>query len=512
MAVVETSFGKVEGLLADQVHGFLGIPFAAAPEGEKRWQPPEDPTSWSGVRAADDWGGHSWQTVLEGIGPLAFAFNSGLAVNRSEDCLHLNVWTPGLDARKRPVLVWIHGGGFSGGTGGTSMYDGTGLARRGDAVVVTLNYRLGALGFLNLNEVTGGRIAATGNEGLLDQVKALEWVQNNIERFGGDPSRVTIFGESAGGMSVGALLAFGPAKGLFHRAIPQSGAASTAQSLERAGEVAEAVLEVLGVSANADVDDFLKIDAEQLTVAAAAAGQKLGGMVFQPCVDGNMMREIPLDAVKGGAADDIAVLVGAARDEWKLFTAMPGFAVDLDEAALIAALSAHVPDPQPIIDAYRQARQARGQAAGPTDLFNAIETDRIFRMPAVHLAEAIAGRGGNAWQYLFTWESPWGDGNLGSPHAIDIGFVFATHAMDDGSAEFFGSGEAADQLAAHTQDAWLAFAADGNPRTEALSGWQTYDAQTRSTAIFDDPVAVESDPFGEERAAWDNVSAELGGL
>jgi para-nitrobenzyl esterase len=284
MAVVETSFGKVEGLLADQVHGFLGIPFAAAPEGEKRWQPPEDPTSWSGVRAADDWGGHSWQTVLEGIGPLAFAFNSGLAVNRSEDCLHLNVWTPGLDARKRPVLVWIHGGGFSGGTGGTSMYDGTGLARRGDAVVVTLNYRLGALGFLNLNEVTGGRIAATGNEGLLDQVKALEWVQNNIERFGGDPSRVTIFGESAGGMSVGALLAFGPAKGLFHRAIPQSGAASTAQSLERAGEVAEAVLEVLGVSANADVDDFLKIDAEQLTVAAAAAGQKLGAWCSSPAL------------------------------------------------------------------------------------------------------------------------------------------------------------------------------------------------------------------------------------
>ena len=185
MSVVETQYGRVESVRANGLHAFLAIPFAAPPVGELRWRAPADPTPWTGVRRAADFSAQSWQPVMEGAGPLQFAFNAD-GNDRHEDCLYLNVWTPGLDNRKRPVLVWIHGGGFSGGTGGTPIYDGTALARRGDAVVVTINYRLGALGFVNLNEVTGGRVPATGNEGLLDQVKALEWVRDNIEAFGGD--------------------------------------------------------------------------------------------------------------------------------------------------------------------------------------------------------------------------------------------------------------------------------------------------------------------------------------
>ena len=513
MAIVETQYGRVSGVEQEGLQVFRGIPFAAPPVGERRWAAPVAPEPWTGVLETADWRGQSWQPVMEGMGPLDFAFNAGAAANRHEDCLYLNVWTPGLDTRKRPVLVWIHGGGFSGGTGGTPMYDGTVLAERGDAVVVTINYRLGALGFLNLNEVTGGRIPATGNEGLLDQVQALTWVRDNIERFGGDPNRVTIFGESAGGMSVGALLAFSPAGGLFHHAIPQSGACSTAQSTSRAAEVAEAVLDSVGISTNAGVEEFLALDPDKLTNAGQAAGAALGGaMIFQPCVDGTELADLPLDNVANGCADGIPVMVGATRDEWRLFTSMQGFDVNFDDAMLEGALGMKMDDPAKVIAAYKDARTARGQAAEPNDLFAAIETDRIFRMPAIHLAETLSARGQDAYQYLFTWDSPWGDGNLGSPHAIDIGFVFGTHDFSEGSGEFFGTGQDANTLAEHVQDAWLAFASSGNPQTDALGDWQAYAEETRSTAMFGASVEVESDPFGPERAVWGEVNAQVGSL
>jgi para-nitrobenzyl esterase len=450
---------------------------------------------------------------MEGMGPLAFAFNARSAANRDEDCLYLNVWTPGTDDRKRPVLVWIHGGGFSGGTGGTPMYEGASLAKRGDAVVVTINYRLGALGFLNLAELTGGRIEATGNEGLLDQVMALQWVRDNISAFGGDPQRVTIFGESAGGMSVGALLGFHPAQGLFHRAIPQSGACSTAQTVSRAAEVAQAVLDHVGISTNAGVEEFRALDPEKLVDAGTAASAQLGGaMIFQPCVDGTLLSDLPIDAVANGSADGVPVMVGSTRDEWKLFTAMPGFTVNFDDATLEAMLAARISDPAKVIQTYRQARDSRGEASDANALFAAIETDRIFRIPGIRLAETLAARDMNAFQYLFTWESPWGDGELGSPHAIDIGFVFGTHEFSPDSGDFFGKGERADTLAGHVQDAWLAFAADGNPSTEGLGEWATYDEQDRATALFGDPVALANDPFAAERGVWDEVDAQLGGL
>jgi len=512
MATVETSHGRISGSEADGLHVFLGVPFAAPPVGELRWSPPADPDPWSGELDTTDWRGQAWQAVAENMGPLEFAFNAGSASSRDEDCLQLNIWTPGLDSRKRPVLVWIHGGGFTQGTGATAMYEGASLARRGDAVVVTINYRLGPMGFLNLNEVTGGRIPATGNEGLLDQVKALEWVRNNIERFGGDPSRVTIFGESAGGMSVGSLLAFEPARGLFHRAIPQSGACSTAQTLTTASETAQAVLDHAGISTNAGIEEFLAMDPEKLIEAGQAASVQLGGiMIFQPCIDGNLMTDLPIDSVKNGSADGIPVMVGATRDEWKLFSAMPGFDVDLDDATLIAGLGAHTDEPEKLVHTYRESRAARGQDTSANALFAAIETDRVFRIPAINLGEALSERGQSAWQYLFTWESPWGDGELGSPHAIDIGFVFGSHGMTEGSATFFGQGEAADALAEKVQDAWLAFAADGDPRG-AMPDWAPYDTDSRATAMFGEEVSVENDPFGPERAVWSEINVNVGSL
>ena len=298
--IVETHYGKVQGTSNDGIHAFRGIPFAAPPIGERRWHAPEPPESWSGVRDAKDWGKQAWQPAVENAGMLSFVFNIRNAAYRDEDCLQLNVFTPGVDTGKRPVLVWIHGGGFQGGTGGTPVYDGSNLARRGGVVVVTINYRVGALGWLNLNELTDGRIPATGNEGLLDQIEALRWIRDNIAAFGGDPGNVTIFGESAGAMSVGALLASAPAKGLFHRGILISGATSTANTLARAVEVSDGLLHKLGLSPKDDVDKLMALEPEALIEAASGYRAAGGGMSFQPCVDGTVLAEFPLDAVKRG--------------------------------------------------------------------------------------------------------------------------------------------------------------------------------------------------------------------
>ena len=499
--IVETRYGKVEGTSNDGVHAFKGIPFAAPPVGERRWHAPEPPAPWSGVRPATDWGKQAWQPAVEGAGMLSFVFNIRNAAYRDEDCLQLNVFTPGADTAKRPVLVWIHGGGFQGGTGGTPVYDGSNLARRGDVVVVTINYRVGPLGWLNLNELTGGRVPATGNEGLLDQVEALRWIRDNIAAFGGDPGNVTIFGESAGAMSVGALLASASAKGLFHRGILISGATSTANTLTRGVEIADGLLRKLGVSPN-DVAKLLALEPETLIEAASGYRAAGGGMSFQPCMDGTVLGEFPLEAVRNGAADGIPVLVGTQRDEWRGFTLNNPQTANLDEAGLLAEVSSNVQEAASLIADYRRIHDGRGDATDPTSLFAAIETDRKMRMPAIDLAEALAARGESAHHYIFGHESPWEGGRLGSPHAIIIGFVFGTHAMSEESTAFFGAGEAADAVSANLQDAFCGLARTGSPRTVAMGDWEPYDAQSRSTGIFVDPVEVASAPYDEERALW----------
>jgi len=324
---------------------------------------------------------------------------------------------------------------------------------------------------------------------------------------------VTIFGESAGGMSVGALLAFPPATGLFARAIPQSGACNTAHTRARATQIAQGLIDRLGYSANDAADRLMSLEPEQLINTAAIHGVAEGGMIFAPCIDGTLLPDLPIDAVKRGAADGIPVMVGATRDEWRLFTAMPPFTAEgFDDTALVKLVARRVPSAEALVAHYRDARAARGESVDPVSIFAAIETDRVFRMPAIRLAEALAARGQRAYQYLFTWQSPWGNGVLGSPHAIDIGFVFGTHAMNDESAKFFGGGASADTLSTHVQDAWLAFASSGDPRTDALADWRPYDTHARSTAILGEPVGVASDPLGAERVVWEGIDAAVGAL
>ena len=505
--IAQTLKGKVEGAGQDGLIAFKGIPFAAPPLGELRWAPPENPEAWSGVRQASEFGAAAHQNPI----PLDILPAFTIGERMDEDCLYLNVWTPGLDGAARPVMVWIHGGAFVLGSGAQSIYDGATLANRGDVVVVTINYRLGPLGFLNLSEATGGRIPSTGNEGLLDQIKGLEWVRDNIAAFGGDAGNVTIFGESAGGMSVGCLMALPQARGLFHKAIPQSGACHTAQPLERSQEVTRRVLDKLGVEGG-DVAALRAVTPEQFLRVQAALSvpgvedSAIGTMPFQPCVDGTILKQLPIESVRAGSAAGVPVLVGSTRDEWKLFGAADPSVFALDAEGAVARIGSKLGAAQAkdLFQVYRDAREARGEVATPTEVWFAIETDRVFRIPALRLNEAQRSNGSPAFSYLFTWASPSLGGLLGSCHALELGFVFGT-IDSSGARDFSGGGPAADLLQRRIQDAWLAFARSGDPSSADLS-WPAYTEQ-RETMVLGDPVALENAPRDAETRAWEGIES-----
>ncbi len=337
-ATVSIHQGKLEGTDQDGLFVFKGIPFAVPPVGARRWLPPEKPAPWTGVRDARRFGAVAPQNKLMLTALSAMVVDG----EQSEDCLTLNVWTPALDGKRRPVMVWIHGGAFTIGSGSQSLYDGSVLARRGDVVLVTVNYRLGPLGYLRLADVTDGKIPSSGSEGMLDQVAALEWVRDNIAEFGGDPGNVTIFGESAGGMSVGTLLAMPAARGLFHKAIPQSGACHTGAPVARANRTAERVLSKLRVQPG----DAAAIRA--LTPAQLLTGTLLDdgvtadpelGMAYQPVIDGTFVPRAAIEMVADGSASGVAVMVGSTLEEWKLFPMMDPSLPKLDRAGLGARMS-----------------------------------------------------------------------------------------------------------------------------------------------------------------------------
>ncbi|MEJ2133264.1 MAG: carboxylesterase family protein, partial [Gammaproteobacteria bacterium] len=350
--------------------------FGAPPE---RWRAATPPEPWAGAADATRPGTMAPQILRE-----RRLFNVE-PPPQSEDCLFLNVWTPAIDDGRRPVMVWIHGGGFTGGTGASEVYDGKSLASRGDVVVVTVNYRLGPLGFLRLNELTRGAIPSTGNEGMLDQVLALQWVQESIANFGGDRENVTIFGESAGGMSVGCHLAMPASRPLFHKAIAQSGACHNAQPAARANAVAEQLLATLEIDP-ADADALLNISTEALLQGFGkyldARGEgSIGGMPFQPVVDGAVIPEHPVQCIRNGSAEMKPVLAGATAEEWKLFLSMNPAEGILDEDSLLRRLGRSVPAGRldHVIDVYTEGLNDREMNATPAELFSAINTDRVFR-------------------------------------------------------------------------------------------------------------------------------------
>jgi para-nitrobenzyl esterase len=481
-AVVETGFGKVEGIDSGGVLQFRGIPYAAGPVGDLRWRPPQPPAPWAGVRRATEFGPAAPQLP----GRLQFLPAQAELTTDEAACLSLNVYTSSISGPSRPVLVWVHGGGFTGGSSQSPWYNGMSFARQG-VVVVTLNYRLGALGFLHL----GDDFPGSGNCGVLDQAAALGWVRDNIAAFGGDPGRVTVFGESAGAMSVGTLMAMPAAAGTFQSAVLQSGAASTVYDVAHAEAVAAAMAARLGgrdALLTVPVDQIL---AAQADVMAGRAGEVFDGPPFRPVVDSGSLPDSPLTAVRDGRAAGVKVLAGTNRDEMSLFFAGQQGWREVTEEQVVRRVDRAVPGRgRELYDAYLE--QLPG--ASPTHVWVAIESDRVFRAPAIELTEAQLRHTADAWMYLFTWESPLLDGALGSCHALELPFVWNT--LSDGAAGFTGGGPEAQGLADEMHAAWTAFASTGDP------GWARYDAGRRVTRVFGPGPEVEGDPMGAARRLW----------
>jgi para-nitrobenzyl esterase len=496
--IVETASGKLEGREEDGVQSFLGIAYAAPPLGRLRFAPPEPIAPWAGIRSAVAPGFACPQpaSLLPGMSPGP----------QNEDCLFLNVYTPRADGGRRPVLFWIHGGGFTTGSGSQAIYDGARLARRGDVVVVTIHYRLGALGFLAPRAAELSLDGATDNAGLLDQVAALAWVHENIARFGGDPGQVTIFGESAGGMSVSTLLATPAARGLFHRAIAQSGSAQATQDGEKAARVTHQVVAELGLD-RARAAALRDIPAADLVAAQIRATEKLQRdmfLVFAPVVDPATVPVAPARAVADGAAAAIPLMTGTTLDEWRLFTfAAPGHR-SLDADVLRKRIAHRLRligrgDVDEMLALYRAGRPK----AAPWELFDAIETDRHFRVPAIRLAEAQRRHQPETYLYLFAWPSPAARGLLGACHAIELPFVFGT--LDAPHMQrFSGSGPAAEALSLRTMDSWIAFAREGRPSHDG-NAWPAYGETHRHTMVLDADSSLASDPAAAERRGWDAI-------
>jgi para-nitrobenzyl esterase len=494
-AVVQTRRGQVRGDVVNGVNIFKGIPYAAPPFGADRLRPPRPVEPWSGVRDALAYGPKSPQPPYP---PQVALLLPPELTNPGEDCLTLNIWSPGLGSAGRPVMVWIPGGMFAyHGAGASPWYDGSRFARDG-IVCVTINYRVAADGFLYLGE-------GNANRGLLDQVAALEWVQENIAAFGGDPSNVTIFGESAGAMSVGTLLSMPRAEGLFRRAIAQSGAAQHVMSAATARRVGQRLAEQLDVEitreamAAVPVDRLIQAQARlEAELAAHPAPARWGEEVvvtmlpWQPTVDGDIIPAPPLDRIAAGAGAAIDVMVGTNADEHRLFL-VPGGAIDQVTAeALAGAVAAYGLPVEATLAAYRAAH--RGASAG--DLLAAIQTDWYWRIPAIRLADAHAKSPAATYMYEFAWRSPQFNGRLGACHALDIAFVFDT--LGNGTEPLLGI-DPPQHLADTMHAAWVAFATNGD------CGWPKYDLSRRATMRFDTTSEVVDDPRSAERVLWAGV-------
>jgi para-nitrobenzyl esterase len=503
--VVRTDRGRLRGSLAGDVHSFKGIPYAAPPFGPNRCRPPRPVEPWSGIRDALVFGAEPPQLKPPPDHPAA-ALVWDPAVP-GEDCLNLNVWTPDPASAGLPVMVWIPGGMFEVGTG--ASYDGSRFARDG-IVCVTINYRVGPEGFLYLAD-------GHANLGLLDQVAALQWVRDNIAAFGGDPGNVTIFGESAGAMSVGTLLAVPRAAGLFRRAIAQSGAAHRVIPAETARRIGGYLADRLGIPATREA--MAAVPPERLIMAAAQLKGDLMArpdparwgveviaslLPWQPVIDGDVVPARPIDRIAAGAAAGIDVMVGTNTDDWRLFVIANGSLDRVTDEVLTGPAVDHGFESAAaygLSDAAVAAYRAAYPAAVPGEILAAIETDWWCRVPALRLADAQVPTRSAMYMYEFAWPSPAFGGAFGACHALEIPFVFDT--LDLGPAQMQGSllgGDPPQALADTMHRAWVAFASTGDP------GWPRYDLDRRATMRFDTVSRVVDDPRAFERNLWEGVA------
>jgi para-nitrobenzyl esterase len=483
---VRAAAGALRGSQEAGLAVFRGIPFAEPPVGALRFAAPRPVQAWDGVREAVSYGPPPPQAGFFGM--------DALAQDASDDWLTINVWSPEPDqGAGLPVMVWVQGGGYVIGMSSLPEYDGGNLARDG-VVVVTFNYRVGIEGFAQIE-------GAPANRGLLDQVAALQWVRDNIRAFGGDPDQVTVFGESAGGGSVAALLAMPRAAGLFRRAVAQS-APGIYFTPELATDIAAAFAAELGLRPT--VADLSTVAPAQLSAAGDAVTAKFGqwadrwgqpghrSIPFAPVVDGDILPVTPWQALADGAGRDIELVVGHTRDEQRLFNAIEGVLGQVTPEQAATALELFAPGP----DGARRYRDSF-PAAGPDELYELVYSDWLFRMPSLHLAEAQATAGGRTYLYELTWPAPGMGGALGACHGLDVPLVFGN--LDKGQpAMLIGESPSAEAeaLSAGMRAAWTAFATHGDP------GWPAYDTAQRLTQRFDTEPAVTAYPEEASRLIW----------
>jgi para-nitrobenzyl esterase len=497
-AIAETSAGKVRGSVTKDIKVFKGIPYGGTTAGKNRFMPPTKPVAWSGTRDALSYGPTAPQSDRADRVPTA-----GPA--ESEDCLVLNVFTPAVGGNgKRPVMVWLHGGGFSTGSGSGPILDGTSLARTSDVVVVTINHRLNVLGFTYLAETAGSDFALSGAVGVLDIVAALQWVRENIDRFGGDPNLVTIFGQSGGGRKVATLMSMPTAKGLFHRAIIESGAVLRLTAREDGTRATELLLAELGL-AKGQVRELQNVPLARLLAANAAVigrlpGREPGTTANSPTVDGVALPRHPWDPDAPALSAGIPLLIGYVRTEETFYDRPTTATLALDEAGLKARAAKRLGSaPERVIDAFRAAHPK----ATPWDLWIMIATEHPRGTYTRELARRKAVQAGApVFAYRFDWETPEGGGHMRSPHTVEIPFVFNNIAI---AGPLISAMPEAHALAGKVSAAWVSFARTGNPNTSTLPKWPAYSAASRDTMIFNNESRVDQDPDRGPRLVMEQV-------
>lgn len=498
-----TTSGQVRGITSEGVSVFKGIPYGGPTSGKNRFMPPTRPAPWTDVREATAFGPRCAQRGSIGAGLSRDVIAALITPDNhatSEDCLVLNVWTPQVDTSKRPVMVWLHGGGFVEGSGSAGLYDGSALVRRGDVVVVSLNHRLGALGYLHPGAAAGEPWASSGNAGMLDIVAALGWVHDNIASFGGDPGNVTIFGESGGGMKVTLLLAMPAARGLFHKAISESGALVRGLAPELAEEQARELLVELGLPPG-DFAALQDVPVEKLLQAQNAVIEKHQNTgrfslntPFTPVVDGRALPNHPFEPAASPLSASVPLLLGTNQDEMTLFLyGMSGILTD--GIARVGMKRIAGDDTDRLFAHYRQ----KLPEASPKDVLITAFSD-MFRSATLLVAERKEEQHqAPVYVYLFTWKSPVLDGGLKAAHAMELPFVFDNADLTPGLT---GRDPKRLELAAQMSATWIAFARSGNPNHPGLPQWPTYSPERHPTMVFDLPSRVEDNPGREEQLLW----------